>query len=79
MTRFGPLDLLGTIGRDRGYEELIEHTTALLVSGLHVRVLNMETLIQLKEEVGHEKDKAVAPILKRTLEEKSKKEASFEI
>ncbi len=71
MTRFGPLDLLGTIGTDHGYVDLIEHTTQLSVSGWHLRVLNLETLIELKEEVGHEKDRAVVPILKRTLEEKS--------
>lgn len=73
MTRFGPLDLLGTIGTDHGYEDLIERTTELSVGGLHLRVLNLETLIEIKEEVGHEKDKAVVPILKRTLEERSKK------
>lgn len=73
MTRFGPLDLLGTIGTDHGYEDLIKHTTGLTVSGLHLRVLNLETLIEIKEEVGHEKDKAVVPILKRTLEERSRK------
>ena len=28
MTRFGPLDVLGAIGRSRGYEELLEHVTA---------------------------------------------------
>lgn len=73
MTRFGPLDLLGTIGTDYGYMDLLEHTGELLISGLHLRVLNLETLIEIKEQVGHEKDKAVLPILKRTLEEKSKK------
>jgi hypothetical protein len=73
MTRFGPLDLLGTIGTDRCCEDLIEHAAELSVSGLHLRVLNLETLIEIKEEVGHDKDKAVVPILKRTLEEKSKK------
>src|SRR5438132_1257792 len=26
LTRFGPLDLLGTISRDRGYEDLLGHT-----------------------------------------------------
>ncbi len=73
MTRFGPLDLLGTIGTHRGYENLIDHTTELSASGLHLHVLNLATLIEVKEEVGHEKDKAVIPILKRTLEEIQKK------
>lgn len=72
MTRFGPLDLLGTIGADHGYEDLLECTVGFEVSGLHLRVLNLETLIKVKEETGHEKDQAVLPILRSTLREKSK-------
>lgn len=72
MTRFGPLDLLGTIGTDRGYVDLIEHTSELLVGGMHLHVLDLETLIEVKEEVGHEKDRAVLPVLRRTLKEGSK-------
>jgi hypothetical protein len=72
MTRFGPLDLLGTIGANHGYEDLLRHTVELQVSGLHLRVLDLETLIKVKEETDHEKDKAMLPILRCTLEEKSK-------
>ncbi len=72
MTRFGPLDLLGTIGANRGYEELLSHTVALEVSGLRVRVLDLATLIKVKEETGHEKDRAVLPILRATLREEQK-------
>jgi len=72
MTRFGPLDRLETIGTNRGYEDLIAHTTGWSVRGLHPYVLNLETLIEVKEVLGHEKDNAVLPILKRTLQEKSK-------
>lgn len=73
MTRFGPLDLLGAIGKGRGYRELLSQTVELKVSaGLSVRVLNLATLIEIKEEVGHDKDRAVLAILRRTLEEKSK-------
>jgi hypothetical protein len=71
MTRFGPLDLLG---RDRGYGELLVHTVELQISGLHLHVLNLETLIEIKEQLGYEKDKAVVPILRHTLEEISKKQ-----
>ena len=74
ITRYGPLDLLGTIGRDLGYQELIARSVELNISeGLSIRVLNLETLISLKEELGGEKDRAVLPILRRTLEEKSKR------
>jgi predicted nucleotidyltransferase len=72
MTSLGPLDLLGTIGAHRNYADLLEHTVELQVGGLRLRVLNLETLIEIKEEVGHEKDKAVIPILRRTLQEKSR-------
>lgn len=72
MTRFGPFDVLGTIGDDHSYEDLVEHTVELWVSGMPVRVLDLKTLIAVKEETGHEKDRAVIPILKRTLEEISK-------
>jgi predicted nucleotidyltransferase len=71
VTRFGPLDLLGTIGRDSGYEELLPHSTELEIGdGLRIRVLDLETLIAIKEELGGDKDRAVLPILRRTLEEK---------
>ena len=73
ITRYGPLDLLGTIGRDLGYQELLPHSIELAIAeGLRIRVLDLETLIALKEELGGEKDRAVLPILRRTLEEKKK-------
>jgi hypothetical protein len=73
MTRFGPLDVLGSIGRLHGYEDLLPHTTELeLGKGLRVRVLNLEKLIAIKEETGGEKDAATLPILRRTLQEKRK-------
>jgi hypothetical protein len=40
--------------------------------GIHVRVLDLETLIAIKEELAGEKDRAMLPILRRTLEERRK-------
>ncbi|HEX5269006.1 MAG TPA: hypothetical protein VFW33_00900 [Gemmataceae bacterium] len=71
MTRFGPLDILGTIARERGYEDLLPRSAGLQVEiGLSVRLLDLETLIMTKEETGRDKDKAVLPVLRRTLEER---------
>jgi len=70
MTRLGPLDLPGIIGADHDYEDLLSHSAEFEVSGLLLRVLNLETLIKVKEEIGFEKDKAVLPLLRRTLQEK---------
>lgn len=74
MTRFGPLDVLGMIGRSRSYDDLLPHAHEVEVGEeLRVRVLNLETLIAVKEEVAGERDLAVLPIMRRTLEEKRRR------
>lgn len=71
MTVHGPLDLLGSVGAGRGYDELMPHSGELeLTPDLTVLLLHLETLIELKEETAHEKDLAVLPVLRRTLEER---------
>jgi hypothetical protein len=71
MTRFGPLDLLGTIGRGHGYEDLLEHAAEMQIGrGLKVRLLSLAKLIEVKQETAGDKDRAVMGILRRTLEQK---------
>jgi predicted nucleotidyltransferase len=73
LTSYGPLDVLGTIGRDLGYQELLPHSNEVEVAdGIRVRVLDLETIISTKEYVGGEKDLAALPILRRTLAESRK-------
>jgi len=73
-TRFGPLDLLDTIGNSHTYRDLLPHSVPLDVSkGTTVRVLDLETLIAIKEETAGEKDRAILPVLRRTLEESRRK------
>jgi len=73
-TRFGPLDVLGMIGNDLGYEDLLPYTSEMLVTeSLTARILNLETLIEIKEHLGTEKDRAVLPTLRRTLEERQRR------
>ena len=72
-TKYGPVDFWGTIGRGLGYDELLPHSLEMEVGeGVRSHVLRIETLIAIKEELGGEKDRAVLPILRRTLEEKIK-------
>jgi len=74
MPRAGPLDLLGTIGHGYGYDELIGKTIEMELGGkLQLRVLNLETLIEVKAQTAGEKDKPALIILRRTLEEKTAK------
>ena len=73
ITNCGPLDVLGTVGRGLSYEELLPHTIEMEIgNGQRVRVLDLATIIALKEELGGEKDLAVLPILRRTLEQKQR-------
>jgi hypothetical protein len=73
MTRAGPLDLLGTVTQGRDYEALVEQTIEIEIApGLTAKVLNLSMLVTLKEELGREKDLAMLPVLRRTLEERDK-------
>ena len=71
ITSNGPLDILGTIGRGLAYGDLVPHSNEMEIGeGLRVRVLDLPTIIALKEELAGEKDMAVLPVLRRTLDEK---------
>jgi hypothetical protein len=79
VTRAGPLDLLGTIGTNLGYEDLLKYTVEMPVClELKVRILSLEKLIEIKAQAGRDKDKIVLPILRRTLEEKAQMERDTE-
>jgi hypothetical protein len=71
MTKHGPLDVLGEIGRHHDYQALLPDTVTAVVSrNLKVRTLSLEALIREKEAAGRDKDKAALLILRQTLKEK---------
>ncbi len=72
LTRCGPLDVLGKIGLGSSYQDLIVDSIKRPLGELTVYVLGLEALIRAKTEAGRAKDRAVLPILRRTLEESSK-------
>jgi len=73
MTSSGPLDVLGEIGKGKFYEDLLDQNQDyLLEDGLQTRVLDHATLVEPKEVLGRDKDRAALAILRRTLEEKLK-------
>lgn len=69
ITRDGPLDVLGMVGRGRGYSDLLNKTVGMDVGGMTIRILDLPGLIEVKEETITEKDKVVLAILHRLLEE----------
>jgi hypothetical protein len=72
LTRCGPLDVLGNIGLGRSYQDLIADSIERPLGQITICVLGLEALIRAKIEAGRDKDRAVLPILRRTLEESSK-------
>jgi hypothetical protein len=73
MTRSGPLDLPGSIGRGRTCQILEPQTIVIETGAGQIRVLDLAALISVKEETAQEKDLAVLPLLKRTLEAKRRR------
>jgi hypothetical protein len=74
LTKFGPLDVLGMIGKSRTWEDLHPHTRTMeMEPGVVVRVLDLETLIGVKEELGFPKDIAILPVLRQALRERSER------
>lgn len=75
LTHAGPLDVLGAVVTGDGYAALRDHSAPVdLGDGLVVRVLDLRTLIAIKERLNREKDRAVLPVLRRTLQEKEKEQ-----
>lgn len=69
-TTYGDLDCLGTVGDGKAYDDLLGRAPELnLGEGLSVHVVDLPTLIELKEHAGRPKDLAVLPVLRATLAE----------
>ncbi len=48
----------------RGYDELVAHSLELADGDLRVRVIDLPTLIAIKESTGRDKDRLVVSILR---------------
>jgi predicted nucleotidyltransferase len=73
-TRAGPLDVLGAIEDELGYEDLLEDTLVFEIDGRDAQVLTMRRYLSLKEMSDRPKDRAVVPLLRATLEEADSEE-----
>ena len=72
LTRAGPLDLLGFIGNDVRYEDLLPSSTEFSMSVGTFRVLNLEELIRQKKESDRPKDRAMLEILEEALRQRDR-------
>lgn len=68
LTSAGPLDVLGVAVGERDFERLRPCSDLLpLGDGLEARVLRLDEIIAMKEQLGRDKDLAALPMLRAAL------------
>lgn len=75
ITDYGELDLALNPDGTRGYEDLRRGAFRTEVQGLNIWVSSLEDVIRSKEAAGRERDRAVLPDLRRTLELRRERDA----
>lgn len=73
-TSLGDLDLLQSIGNDLRYDKLVLRTVAYELDGLHVRAIDLPTLIEAKTIANRPKDLYALPYLRRLLHSPGEKD-----
>lgn len=69
-TRLGPLDAMQSICSGWVWIDLVQRSRVLRVGNLDLRVLELASIVESKVVADREKDRAMLPVLRRTLEEK---------
>jgi hypothetical protein len=59
-TRLGRLDVLGALHDGRGYEHLLATADTVDFDGRSLRVIDLQTLIEIKSGTGRAKDRLMA-------------------
>jgi len=74
MTRAGPLDVLGYIGEQQRYENLLSASSEISMNMGSLRVLDLEALIAEKKRMGRPKDSAAVELLEQVLRQRNSKQ-----
>ena len=69
-TIHGRLDVMGAIGNELTYADLLPRSPRRTLRGLEIAVLDLETLIATKEAADRPKDRAVLDLLRLALDER---------
>ena len=74
MTSAGPLDVLGFIGNNQRYDDLIGASSEIQTSMGSLRLLNLEELIEQKKRMDRPKDRAAVDLLEAVLQHRRHQE-----
>ena len=67
LTRAGPLDVLGFIGDEHRYEDLVDRSSEVAMTVGSFRVLDLEELVRQKRKSDRAKDRAMLELLEEVL------------
>ena len=73
MTNCGPLDVLGFIGGGKRFEDVAESAERMAIGDLRVRVLSLEALIEEKNALGRDKDRAALRVLEALVAQRGRR------
>lgn len=71
-TLHGPLDVLGTIEKPRGYRDVIDESDVIQLADVPVRVLRLERLLVVKRKLNRPKDRLMALQIEATIAERNR-------
>jgi hypothetical protein len=67
MDERADVDVLGEIEGGRDYDVLVPDSIEIAVAGHPIRVLRLETIVEIKRASKHPKDQRMLPLLEETL------------
>lgn len=71
-TRYGVLDVLGTIEDATTYDDVVPASELVDLGGFSLRVLSLERLLEVKKKLSRPKDQLMALQIEATLDERRK-------
>ncbi|MCB9558020.1 MAG: hypothetical protein H6707_18040 [Deltaproteobacteria bacterium] len=67
VTELGALDILATIEKQQGYEDLAQGCESIEFRGYQLSVLTLQQMLSLKADSSHEKDQQLVALLRAML------------
>jgi len=72
LTDLGALDVLSAVGNSLTYRDLVGRSVEYELGESRVRVLELAAVIETKEQANRDKDRAVLPVLRQTMNMKAR-------
>jgi predicted nucleotidyltransferase len=75
-TRLGRIDVLGALHDGRGYEQLLATADTVDFDGRSLRIIDLQSLIEIKTGTGRAKDRLIVPVLLALARQRAREESN---